>query len=57
MRPATASRRTTQLKAIPESKFTVEVDPDGRILELDEQNNVATWPDPGVDVVISSHIP
>ncbi len=48
---------TTQLKTTPESKFTVEVDPDRRILELDEQNNVATWPQAGIDVVISSHVP
>ena len=48
---------TTHLKTTPESELTVEVDPDRRILELDEQNNVATWPQPGIDVVISSHIP
>ena len=57
MQPARRQQGTTQLKATPESKFTVEVDPDRRILELDEQNNVATWPDAGVDVVISSHVP
>jgi PASTA domain/CARDB len=48
---------STQLKTTPESEFTVEVDPDGRIPESDEQNNVATWARPGIDVVIPSHLP
>jgi hypothetical protein len=47
---------TAHLKGIP-SKITIEVDPDGRVPELDEQNNVETWTPPGFEFIKPSHVP
>jgi hypothetical protein len=47
---------TAHLKGIP-SKITIEVDPDARIREADEGNNVEIWTRPGFDFIQPSHLP